>query len=153
MKYFIVFQNQTYEKELQGGYLWAPKIGNGGRTFAHWTNMTKVVKDDIIFSCCKRNIVSVNVAQNKCTDHMIPSELEEVQMWKKEGWMVPVKYHVLENPIAVDDHIDIIVENCKQKHSPFNVSGRGNQGYLFEVNQTLGTYLLAEAARKNWLIT
>ncbi len=56
MAYWWVSQNQTYRQERDGGYLWAPKSGSGGVVFAHWSNMTLVRPDDVIFSYARQFI-------------------------------------------------------------------------------------------------
>lgn len=43
MAYWWVSQNQTYEEEHGGGYLWAPKaVEKTGRTPHHWRTMADV---------------------------------------------------------------------------------------------------------------
>lgn len=149
MSYFIVFQNKTFHDEMRGGYLWAPQRNRDGHTRTHWTNMTKVKKGDIIFSSYQRKIVSVNIAKGQCYDKNIPVALDEVKLWEREGWQVDAAYHLLKHPLYVDDHIDFIMKNCRGSHDPYNSVGKGNQGYLYEINLPLGNYLLDEAKKTN----
>lgn len=142
MSYFIVFQNKTYYEEKVGGYLWAPKRSKSGRKIFHWSNMTKVKKGDIIFSIYKRKLMSVNIAKSNCIDANRPQALEDIDLWEKEGWLVKVEYNTLENPLNIDDNIEQILKLCPSKYSPFNKQGRGNEGYLFEISDELGHYLL-----------
>jgi len=150
--YFIVFQNKTYFEEKSGGYLWAPKRTKSGREIFHWSNMTKIQKGDIIFSICKRQIVSVNIALDKSFDANRPNVLDKLELWEKEGWMAKVEYNVLENPISIDDNIEEILKLCPEKYSPFAKNGKGNQGYLYEIGDELGDYLIQLVKEKNKVI-
>ncbi len=149
MSYFIVFQNKTYDDERSGGYLWSPKKASDGREKFYWSNMTKIHEGDIIFSLYRRNLVSVNIATSKSINYDIPPALDEVNLWDKEGWLVKVHYNVLENPVNIDENIDKILSLSPSKYSPFNSEGRGNQGYLFEIGEKLGDYLLKLASENN----
>ena len=40
MQYWWVNQNQTYKHEVQGGYMWSPKINSDGGRSQFYTNMT-----------------------------------------------------------------------------------------------------------------
>ncbi|SET45542.1 HNH endonuclease [Natronincola peptidivorans] len=149
MAYYIVFQNKTYHEERVGGYLWAPKRTKSGKAIYHWTNMTKVKEGDIIFSMYKRNLVSVNIAKSNCIDANRPAALDSVNLWEKEGWLVHAEYNVLDKPIDINLYIEEILPLCPGMYSPFTTGGRGNQGYLFEIENPLGEYLLGLAQAKN----
>ena len=45
---FYVFQGGTYDIERRGGFIWAPKYGNDGRSLFFWKNLTQVKKGDVI---------------------------------------------------------------------------------------------------------
>lgn len=149
MSYYIVFQNKTYHEELAGGYLWAPKKTSSGKEIFHWSNMTKVKKGDIIFSMYKRKLVSVNTAKDRCIDANRPTDLDSINLWEKEGWIINTEYNVLKNPIAIDDYIEEILDLCQEKYAPFTKQGKGSQGYLFEISNEMGKYLLELASNKN----
>lgn len=140
--YFIVFQNKSYFEEKTGGYLWAPKETKTGKKVFHWSNMTKINNGDIIFSIYRRNIVSVNIAIGTSFSSKRPKSLDKLELWEEEGWMAKAEYNELDNPIIIDDWIEKILELCPVKYSPFNKNGGGNQGYLFEIGNNLGDYLM-----------
>ena len=50
MQFWWVNQNQTYQHEVRGGYLWSPKTNANGNTNPFYDNMTKVTVGDIVFS-------------------------------------------------------------------------------------------------------
>ena len=148
MNYFIVFQNKTFKEESNGRYLWAPKRNKAGRTCFHWTNMKKVKEEDIIFSVYRRNIVSVNIAKARCIDSIQPKELNKVDLWEKDGWLVKAEYNILECPFPIKDNKNEIVKYCTRTYSPFSSDGRGNQGYLYEISNEFGEYLLNKTLGK-----
>lgn len=142
MSYFIVFQNKTYDEEKREGILWAPKKTKAGSEIYHWSNMTKIKEGDIIFSVYKRKIVSLNTAKGKCESCNRPQSLDSVNLWEKEGWVVNVHYEALDNPVNINDNISEILRLCPSKYSPFTKTGKGNQGYLFEISNELGEYII-----------
>jgi putative restriction endonuclease len=149
MNFFLVFQNKSYKEERRGGYLWAPKKNKLGQTFHHWTDMTGVKKGDIIFNSYNGQLLSVLVAKEDCKEHERPSDLDQIELWEKEGWMVNAEYINLEIPITYKDYMDTILELQDEKYAPFNKSGRGNTGYLFRVSSELADFLFGIIEKKN----
>lgn len=149
MSYFIVHQNQTFEEEYKGGYLWAPQKGKNNKTFFHWTNMTRVKKDDIIFSSYKKAIVSINIALDKCSTREKPPELQGGNEWNSKGWFLRANYNILDNPLKLNTYMNDILKRCPEKYSPFTKQGKGTQGYLFEIPDELGEYLLYIIKKSN----
>ncbi|NLN14012.1 MAG: hypothetical protein GX185_00235, partial [Tissierellia bacterium] len=147
--YFIVFQNKTYFEEKSGGYLWAPQRSKSGKEIFHWSNMTMIKKGDIIFSLYQRQIVSVNIALDSYIEATRPKSFDKLELWEDEGWLVKVDYNELEVPISIDDNIEEILKLCPEKYSPFNRTGSGNQGYLYEISEKLGDYLMELVQEKN----
>lgn len=150
MSYFIVHQNQTFKEESTGGYLWAPQKSKNNKTCFHWTNMTRVKKDDIIFSSYKKAIVSINIALDKCsTTREKPPELQGRNEWDSKGWFLRANYNILINPLKLNTYMNEILKRCSEKYSPFTKQGKGTQGYLFEIPNELGEYLLDIIKRSN----
>tara|TARA_B100000925_G_C21688830_1_gene337285 strand:- start:130 stop:375 length:246 start_codon:yes stop_codon:yes gene_type:complete len=50
MKYWWVNQNQTFNQEFNGGYMWFPKRNKNGAFNQFYENMTLVQPGDIVFS-------------------------------------------------------------------------------------------------------
>jgi hypothetical protein len=50
MRYWWVNQNQTYQAEVAGGYMWSPKRNNNGARNQFYENMRAVVPGDLVFS-------------------------------------------------------------------------------------------------------
>lgn len=144
MNYFFVFQNKTYGTERKGQYLWAP-CGN----FFHWQNMTKIHKGDIIFHSYKKKILSISVATSECFPCKRPFVGEEAEYWEEDGWKVTCKYFDINNPIITSDYIDDILRLQPSKYAPFNKSGRGNVGYLFQINKQLTDFIIGKLESLN----
>ncbi|MBO2942795.1 HNH endonuclease [Paenibacillus sp. F411] len=143
MKYFFVFQNKTYKEEKAGGFLWAPKVNKEGKTFHHWTSMMLVSKGDVIFNSYNGEMLSVIVANEDCKEAVKPAGLETVDLWEKDGWKVEAKYIDVPHPIRYKDYMDDILALQGEKYAPFNGIGRGNTGYLFQLNEEIANYLFS----------
>lgn len=95
---------RSYDEEKNGGYLWAPKKDSLGREHFFWSNMTKINEGDIIFSVCKRNIVSINTAKGRSIEADRPTK---------------VRYNSLKSSILIDGNINEILKLCPSKYSSF----------------------------------
>ena len=51
--------------------------------------------------------------------------------------------------IALDRYIESKRPKTFERYSPFSKSGRGNQGYLYEIGRELGDYLMELILEKN----
>ena len=144
MRYWWVNQNQTYEHEISGGYLWSPKRkSNGGRN-PFYEFMREVSPGDVIFSFAKTHIPSIGIAQSYCYECLKPTEFGNAGLnWEQIGWMVDVNYLSVTNPIRPKDHINVLKILLPEKYSPLQITGDGNQGvYLTELPQDLAEVLL-----------
>lgn len=148
MNYFVVFQNKTFEEEKEGQYLWAPQKNNQGRGLFHWENLMKIQPGDIIFSMFRQHLVSVNTATAKAIEAANPFPNHE-STWERTGWLVSTKYNELSRPVSMRAHKENILSLCPPKYSPFTRTGGGTQGYLFEIDDTFGAYLLSVARENN----
>jgi putative restriction endonuclease len=52
MRYWWVNQNQTYEFEVPGGFLWSPKTRSDGARNPFYEVMSEVKPGDFVFSFC-----------------------------------------------------------------------------------------------------
>lgn len=148
MSYFVVFQNKTYEEEREGQYLWAPQKNNQGRGLFHWENLRKIQPGDIIFSMFRQHLVSVNTAIAKAIEEVNPFPNHE-NTWERKGWLAKAHYNELPNPISIKKYREEILKLCPPKYSPFTRVGGGTQGYLFEIDETFGEYLLTLVRENN----
>ena len=146
---FFVFQNSTFDREYQGGYLWAPVTNKTGDSFHHWDRLLNVHPGDVILHGYNGYVQAISVARAACYDCVQPQELRTEDSWDMDGRRVDSDYIMLEHPIKTSDHIDDIIRLCNTKYSPFNKYGTGNQGYLFEINREMAKVFLNAAATAN----
>lgn len=146
---FYVFQNSTFDREYQGGYLWAPVTNKTGDTFHHWDRLLDVHPGDIILHGYNGYVQAVSIARTACYNCVQPKELRTEDSWDLEGRRIDSDYIMLQNPIKTSDYIADIIRLCNTKYSPFNKYGTGNQGYLFEINREMAKIFLDAAATAN----
>jgi hypothetical protein len=140
MKFYVVFQNQTFKQEHDEGILWAPlRDASGGSPKFHWSNMLKLKKNDVVFSIVKNSIKARGIVIEEAivSDNPFRNEL-----WGREGWLVEIDYNFSINDVQIMNHINDIRPLLPVKYSPFRKdNGYGNQGYLYEISNELGEYL------------
>jgi hypothetical protein len=62
MRFWWVNQNQTFEAEVDGGYLWSPKRSKGDRFNIFYENMREISPGDLVFSFADTYIRAVGIA-------------------------------------------------------------------------------------------
>ena len=65
MGYWWVNQNQTYEFEVKGGFLWSPKTRADGARNYFYESMERVRPGDIVFSFYDTYIKAIGVIQRE----------------------------------------------------------------------------------------
>lgn len=146
--YFYVFQNQSFDEECAGGYLWAPKFAKDGTTNHHWSRMKEVRKGDVIFHGYKQHVVAISIAKSDGYSADRPGELS-AEAWTKDGWRVDTDYYIFHHSIAPKDYWDAIKEMLPAKYAPFDKNGNGNMGYLFPLTKELARFILDATAGKS----
>lgn len=143
MRYWWVNQNQTFEHEFGGGYLWSPKRNSNGARNPFYDFMTQIEPEDIVFSFVGGKIVAVGVAMSKAYTFEKPKVFGSAgAYWGSEGWKVDVAIKLVENPVSPKDYLDQIAPLLPSRWSPIRPDGNGNQIYLAAINQSLGELLL-----------
>jgi putative restriction endonuclease len=144
MRYWWVNQNQTYEAEVGGGYIWSPKRNRNGARNQFYENMREVSPGDLIFSFRNRKIGAIGIASSNCYEASKPDEFGAAgQNWEQVGWRADVSYTEMHNPITPKEHIEEIRPMLPEKYSPLQQNGDGLQSvYLAEVNDDLANMLM-----------
>ncbi|WP_449603869.1 HNH endonuclease, partial [Paenibacillus sp. Marseille-Q9583] len=142
MNYFIVFQNKSYVEERSGGFLWAPTKNNEGQTFHYWTTMTSVKKGDLIFNSVGGKLLDIITALEDAKEQDKPLGLDKNELWRNHGWYVKGEYIGVNNPIKYSVYSEEIKKLQASKYAPFNITGGGNQGYLYQISQEFADFLL-----------
>lgn len=146
---FFVFQGNTFDKEFSGGYIWAPISNKAGTTPHHWTRLLDVRKGDIIIHGCDGYVQAISVARDACYDCTQPAELTVKELWDRDGRRVDCDYTQISTPIKTSDFTDDIIRLCRVKYSPFDKAGKGNMGYLFEINRELMRIIVDASVKQN----
>ena len=139
MRYWWVNQNQTFEHEFHGGYLWSPKRKSNQQRNPFYEFMREVSPGDLIFSFQGARIPALGIAQSPCYEAPKPDEFgASGANWSDIGWKLEVHYIQLHNSIRPADHIEFLRPLLPEKYSPLQATGRGNQSvYLTRVSPYL----------------
>ena len=144
MRYWGGKQNQTYEHEVGGGFLWSPKVNADGRRNRFYDSMTEAALGDVVFSFCDTYIKAVGIVNGFCQSAPKPTEFCSAgEYWANEGWYLPVRFTVIDKPIRPKDHMELIGPTLPNKYSPLQLNGNGNQGvYLAPVPEAMARELI-----------
>ena len=142
--YWWVNHKQTHGDEIEGGYIWSPQANRNGAKNQTYVNLTRVRSGDIVISYASGLIKAIGTAAATFEEAQIPEKHgEAVDSWKPDGWMVPINWQRLEDPIKPRDFIDAIAPRLPEKNSPLQQNGNGNQGcYLASISIELGELIL-----------
>jgi hypothetical protein len=149
MRYWWANQNQTYEFEVPGGFLWSPKTRSDGGRNHFYEVMSEVKLGDIVFSFYDTYIKAIGIVQRAAVTAPKPDFRSAGSNWSNEGWYVEVEFVELESPFKPKDFMDQINPLLPKKYAPLQASGIGLQGiYLTEISKTFGD-LLVELSKAN----
>lgn len=142
MRYWWVNQNQTYDFEVPGGFLWSPKSrSDGGRNYFYEV-MAEVKPGDIVFSFCDTFIKAIGIVQRAAVTSPKPDFRNAGSNWANEGWYVEVEFAEIENPFKPKDFMEKISPLLANKYAPLQLNGNGLQGiYLTEISKGFGELL------------
>lgn len=145
MQYWWVNQNQTFEHEISGGYLWSPKREANGNFSQFYENMRNVEIGDVVFSYCDGRISQIGITIGEATTAPKPVEFKNAGAnWAQEGWFVPVFWQALETPLVPKSYFEEFRSYLPEKYSPLNRrTGDGLQKvYLASVPQAMADILI-----------
>ncbi|MFQ3710741.1 HNH endonuclease [Staphylococcus equorum] len=146
-QYFFVFQNKSYEKEKNGGYLWSPKHKENGSSTSHWSLMKKVRKGDIIIHSFMQKIVSISIATTNTYECKKSNSNVLSEGRKMRRWRFNADYITINNSINTKNHKETLYNIQPKENAPFNNRMRGNTGYLFKANKEMLDYILDETLK------
>jgi hypothetical protein len=148
-RYYLVFQNKTWEAESRGRFLWAPKYNRNGITCFHWETLSHVRVGDVIFHSVGGQLVAISTATSCAYPQKQPRFLSNDELWEDDGWKVDCDYYFIHNPILTSEYREGIRQLRPKERGPFNSKGGGNQGYLFESNYELSKYFFESSLLRN----
>ena len=143
MRYWWVNQNQTYNFEVPGGFLWSPKMrADGGRNYFYQT-MAEVRPGDLVFSYCETYIKALGIVQRPAVTAPKPNFRTAGSNWADVGWYVEVEFSEIANPIKPKNFMEEIRPLLAEKYAPLQSNGNGLQGiYLTEISSSFGELLI-----------
>lgn len=152
-KFWWVNQNQTFDEEIGGGFMWSPKQNSNGAKNHYYDNMKEVQPGDVVFSFCDTKIKAIGRVTSLAQTQARPEFRNFGEGWSDEGWFVETDFAELENQIRPKDHIDRIRDFLPTKYSPLQKNGNGIQSvYLANVPNEMATILIqligSEASNK-----
>ena len=152
-KFWWVNQNQTFDEEVGGGFMWSPKQNSNGARNLFYDNMKEVQPGDVIFSFCDTKIKAIGRVASPAETQPQPEFRKFNEGWSTEGWFVETDFAELDNQIRPKDHIDKIRDLLPSKYSPLQQNGNGIQSvYLANVPTEMATILIqligSEASNK-----
>ena len=144
MRYWWVNQNQTYHHEIQGGYLWSPKVNRNGRVNPFYEFMREIGPGDLVFSFADTRIKAVGIAVSSCYDCPKPPEFGAAgKVWGQSGWRVDVRWRELHHQIRPSEHMIRLAPYLPKRYSPLRPNGAGLQSvYLTHVPEGLAAALI-----------
>ena len=129
MRYWWVNQNQTYEQETRGGYLWSPKRNANDHRNPFYEFMREVSPGDVVFSFCRARVGAIGIAQSFCYECPKPAEFGSAgPNWSTVGWKVDVRYTDVPTPSRPADHLVVLRPVLAAKYAPLQTNGSGLQG-------------------------
>lgn len=150
MRFWWVNQNQTFEQETGGGYLWSPKRNANDRRNPYYEFMREVAPGDAVFSFQGTYLRAVGIARSYCYECPKPLEFGSAGMnWSHVGWKVDVIFTMLETPVRPADHMPLLGPLLPAKYSPLRPNGRGLQNiYLTRLEPQLANTILGLLGRQ-----
>lgn len=145
MNFWWVSQNQTWNQEISGGYMWSPQLTSDGKNIFHYENMLLVKKGDIVLSYYDQKIQALGIITSEAYDFPKPLEFRSAgDDWNTDGWKVDVTYKDLNPPLSPKDFWDELQPVLPSRYSPLNYNGGGYQGYLFKIPNNMASLVLGK---------
>lgn len=143
-RFWWVNQNQTFDQEFAGSYLWSPKRRSDGGRHHFYETMRVVAPGDVIFSFRDTRIAAIGVAESYGYESPKPAEFGTAgPNWSDIGWRVDVSYAVPGRLVEPRRHMVILAPLLARRYAPLQANGRGLQGvYLTEVSREFAEALI-----------
>ena len=146
MNFWWVNQNQTYQQEVDGGYMWSPQRNANGAYNQFYENMRHVQPGDLVFSFRRTVIPTIGRILSTGREAPKPDEFGNTGAnWDNQGWRVDVEYTPLTNVIKPKDYMSELAPTLPKKYSPIRATGEGLQSvYLAAVPTDMANVLIAK---------
>ncbi len=128
--YWWVNHSQTFRAEIEGSYLWfADKPRRSKARSESEKNIQRLIPGDVVFSFAEGGIGAVGIVLGAARESARPAESEvgTEPVSECSGWLVPVRFMMLSNPLRPSEHMTELAPVLPRKHSPILSSGTSNQ--------------------------
>jgi hypothetical protein len=146
---FLCFQGLQFEYESKGGYIFAGQ----DPSVSHWSRLKELKVGDVIFHVQGREVKAIGIVEKECYIGKRPLSHYGVDGRQDMfGLTVKIRYQLLKTPIIISNYKNEIIKlqgDHTQKGYPFNKNGKGNQGYLYNLNRSLANFFLNEIIKRN----
>lgn len=131
-KTYIVFQGKSYQAEREDQFIGV----STDATKHHHLRIKELKAGDVVFHCDHKKIASVSLVKAPFETTFRPGY--------EDCWLVQCEYHDLKTPLDTNDYKDTLAEYSGVQYAPFSKTGKGIQGYLFELDPRLAAFFLDE---------
>jgi putative restriction endonuclease len=148
-QFWWVNHKQTARQEIEGQYLWSPKMKSDGTRNVFYDNMREASPGDLVLSYANQQIRYVGRVVEFAFTAPKPSEFGETgTYWANEGWLLPVFWTELMPSVRPKDLLSSLSRLLPLKYSPIRPStGAGNQGvYLANISELVLNVVLNASA-------
>lgn len=126
MRHWWVNQNQTFEQETRGGYLWSPKRSANDHRNPFYEFMREVAPGDVVFSFYKTRIHAIGIAESFCYECPKPAEFGSAgPNWANVGWKIDVRFVPAPSPLRPADHMYVLAPLLTERYAPLRPNGHG----------------------------
>lgn len=150
MRFWWVNQNQTYQHEVPGGYLWSPKRNRDGKRNPFYDFMREVAPGDVVFSFADTYIKAIGIVASNAYESPKPMEFGQAgAYWDKIGWRVDVGFIELKGPVRPAEHMGQLEQRLPSRYAPLQPNGSGLQGvYLTLLPESFAAALIDIVGRE-----
>lgn len=131
--FWWVNHSHTVRQEIEGSYLWfaSPARKSKARSESD-KNIQRLRPGDIVFSFAEGAIGAIGVILGPVREALRPAELAAIAQYAQvhTGWLVPVRFMTLANPLQPEKHGADLALVLPRKHSPMLAGGAVNQHVL-----------------------
>ena len=143
-QYWWVSQNQTYQHEVPGNFMWSPKTNVNGGPVPSYEFMKEMRVGDIVFSYANTYIKAIGVVAAPAQSSVKPDFGTAGANWLNDGWLVDVAFQELgAAQFQPREHMALLTPTLPDLLSPIRPDGGGNQIYLAKISAQMANILIA----------
>jgi predicted restriction endonuclease len=143
-QYWWVSQNQTYQHEVPGNFMWSPKTNIKGGSVPSYEFMKEMRIGDIVFSFANTYIKAIGVVTAPAQSSVKPDFGNAGANWLNDGWLVDVAFQELgASQFKPSEHMALLTPTLPDLLSPIRPDGGGNQIYLAKITAQMAKILIA----------